>query len=616
MTQVFRLSESAEYKRIKEIRDFVTKQTDLDMAPQIKSMANLAAGVIRSYCKPVPTASINKKNEEEADIVAKQNDIYDAVVSPETTEERIAAFCSSVLRNPSELSAAANLAFSELLFLIECEQPETKKFRLGGAANEDAKVKLARITRRKAEEALKSSLFDEAIKQLRDADEKYEFDFTVSYQLGLLYFFEKAHYEDAMTFFTKAYKAALNKSRPFMVASLAFMSLLQRLKYEATRENPLITEAYLAAQQAWNSDHESNFALYTLIQSSIHFNAEGDRKGEAIKLMKELFFRQKIYALQMICDPAFARFTGEVGGVCANIIEETNNTIADLFRGIEDNFEKLAGAIKFVSVPSKVAALRNGFNELSSKFTSKKMFDLLEVVGDTQTLHGSLAELYTEVNTNRMFYEVKSSIVSISDEYKREMEETGASFTRLEDELARTTAKLEQLNAKYPAGKVDASGDIVELAWFQHTGFMLYNFSIGFLTSCFLIGILVLAYIAFGLEFTWITYCLYGFIMLMLPLFSKICGEISYYSVENRRKGFQDEYKKLMNAIEAKRPMHDEDMKKVTHNYSALIAERHRIPFALSEKLLECAAGGNYDQIKSMLQSAAPKEKVPQMAAA
>jgi len=604
----FKLVDSPEYRQIKEIRDTILHVTGRGVLPQPNAVASAVTMVINQYLKP-SNYTAGMKTEDEKEAHSQKREIYDLIANPETFEKKAVVLLGKIAKNINEIFAVSNSAFADVVYLDDCEQPELKKFRQGGQPTEDARIKTMRIIRRKAEDFLKNGHIDDAIRLFREADEKYEHDYTITYQIAMLYFFDKADYTESLAFFTKAYKASMNKSKTIFLNSLVFISLIMRMRYCVTKENDILTEAYLAAKQANSLDPEYPFSCYALIQCSSLYASEASRKDEAPNIITELIARQRFYALQILSDVSFIHYTPDISKIYSKTVDELSKIAADIFTGIDTLFERVAGASKFITVPAKLAALRNAYNELSQRFSSKRYFDVIDVVSECQTLYGSLQELSNEMNANKMYYELKNSIERISEEYKREAEETGAPFARLEAELQKIGEDIEKHAKKYPVGKTDKSGEVIEPAWFQYTGFIFFNMGVGFLTSFFLMSITALALILLQIEFSWITYVMFAGYLIFIPIFGKICGEISHYTVESRREKLDNEYKSVSAAIEAKKIFHEEEQAKIVHKYALVIAEKHKLPVSLSEKLLECAATGNYEQIKAYLQSGGQPEK-------
>jgi len=604
----FKLADSPEYRQIKEMRDTILHVTGRGILPQVNAINSAVAMVINQYLKPMPHNAGMKSNEEK-ETNSQKREIYDLMVNPETFDSKVSGLTGKLSKNIYELFAISNYAFAEVIFLYDCEQPELKKFRQGGQATEDARVKTMRIIRRKAEDFLKNGHFDDAIRLFKEADEKYEHEYTITYQLAMLYFFDKADYTESLAYFTKSYKSSMNKSKTIFLNSLVFISAIMRMRYCSTKENDILTEAYLAAKQANSLDPEYPFSCYALIQCSALYGSEASRKDEAPNVIKELIARHRFFSIQMLSDISFMYYMPELFKLYSNIVDELVKMASDVFAGIDTLFERVAGASKFIAIPSKLAALRNAYNDLSHKFVSKRYFDVIDVVSECQTLYSSLQELFNEMNANKMYYELKQSIEAIAEEYKREAADAGAPFTRLEIELHKVAEDIERHNKKYPQGKTDKNGDVLEAAWFQYTGFIFFNMGVGFLASVFFISMTALTLILLQVEFSWLIYLMFGGYLIFIPIFGKICGEVSHYTVESKREKLDVEQKKISALIEAKRIFHDEEQAKLVHKYALLIAEKHKIPISLSEKLLECAAAGNYEQIKAYLQSGGQTEK-------
>ncbi|HOT74661.1 MAG TPA: hypothetical protein PK467_02640, partial [Candidatus Wallbacteria bacterium] len=320
----FSLNESIEYLQIKEKYQFINKSIYSSSGPDVlASVAAITPVFIGNISKP-GMALIAAHSTPETH--AKRAAICQTLFTPQFLESKASSFKAEVLRNYNILYSISNYSFAPLLFQLDCETEELKKFRSITQPNEDPRLKMSRILRRKAEESYRNGQWDEAIRQFNESDEKNESDYTTHYQLGLIYFFEKADYNEACNSFKKAAKLSQNKSSVVFICSTVFFGLLLRLFATVTRSQNLLEESYSALAQAYNLDNQNPMANYALAQSCASLAQKSNFAGSAKDLIKRLVKINEFTALQMIYDVAFDAFLPQIEEAVSSLITEMKNS--------------------------------------------------------------------------------------------------------------------------------------------------------------------------------------------------------------------------------------------------------------------------------------------------
>ncbi|HNY13081.1 MAG TPA: hypothetical protein PKK26_15950, partial [Candidatus Wallbacteria bacterium] len=376
-----------------------------------------------------------------------------------------------------------------------------------------------------------------------------------------------------------------------------------------SKENLLYSEAYQAVLQGYNLDTSCNFTLYALAQCSAAMKDHSGYVGETTELIRELIKRDSFFALQIISDYAFAPFINEIEKIYVEIIKDLNNSGIDLFKQIDDSFEKISQVTKYISVPSKISALRNEYNAILSTFNSNKNYlDMSEIIITCKEILKALQDLFLEVGKNRIYYELREALEKMTVEYQKEADEAAAPFKRLEEEYKNARIALENLNKSYPLAHPsqnpeEAQKNTGEIAWYQTRGFVIINVVSGFLTSILFISVIISSYVAMQIEITWLTYILCIGVLSFIPIYGRLCGEIFYIYVEKRRRRLDDEVVRLTHNFHAKKPNHEENQNKIRDKYIKTIMEKHKVPASLADKMFECGMRGNFEQLRIILQA-------------
>jgi len=606
----FKLSDSHEYKQIKERRKVVNSLLGNAIPPPMPSVCVAATAVVNQFLKPFSSQSSSMfSSDEEKEFAAKVRTIYNLVARSETLDNKISQMNARLMKNIYDIHAVSNFSFAECLFQFDCELPDIKKYRQGGSPTEDSKMKTARISRRKAEDCFRNGQADEAIRIFKEAEEKFDFDYTVCYQMGLLYFFEKADYTEAMNYFRKAMKCAQNKCRQIFVNSLVFIGLLTRIAAVLTRDGSLYSEAYEAVSQGYKLDESCNFALYALAQCSASMKDHSGYVGETAGLIRELIKRDRFFALQIISDYAFAPFVNEIEKIYGEIVKDMNNSGIDLFKQIDESFEKMSQVTKYVSVPAKIAALRNEYNSVLNTFNSNKnYFDMSEIIITCKETLKALQEIFQEVAKNRVYYELREALEKMTVDYQKEADEAALPYRKLEEEYKNARTALDGIHKSYPLAHPahdaeEAQKHAGETAWYQTRGFVIINIVSGFLTSILFISVIISSYVAMQIEITWLTYILCIGVLSFIPIYGRLCGELFYIYVEKRRRHLDDEVNRLGSNLSSKKPNHEENQNKIRDKYIKAIMEKHKVPASLADKMFECGMKGNFEQLRVILQA-------------
>lgn len=611
----FNLNESNEYLQIKEKQQSIYRSVSSSSSSDILSSI---AAIIPAFVSNIQKSGISMLSSAgPAESQAKRESITNALFTPQFLETRAAALKNDVTRDYGLLYSLSNYSFSPFIFQIDCETEELKKFRSLNQPNEDSRFKISRINRRKAEESYRNGQFDEAIRQFKESEEKNDTDYTTQYQLGLIYFFEKADYNEACTYFKKAARFSQNKSPIIFLCSTVYFALLLRLFGTCTRNASLLDEAHAALMNIYNANSNSPFINYALVQSCVSISSRSGYASTARDLVKRLIKTNEFTALQMVYDAALDSFLPQIGEVITDLIIEAKNSAADIFKQIEESVERVTHMSKYMGNSTKLAAVKNEYRQLQGRLNIANYFELKDVESQAKKILESFQALFREVNENRAYFELREIAEAALKEFRSDEIDIKKPLASLEDDLKAAGAELEKLEKTYPPdreeqyikknvvikGKVEVIEQKVEasVSWKKQKVFLFLKSIIGCLFALLVVMVIICIFLFLKMEISVVTYMVIAIFLLFTPLYGTIGGEVFYFNVEMKRKKFIEKIDKFTKMIEIKRPRVEEDIQKLKEKYAAVISEKSKLSKDTSMQILEASIRGNFEQIKRFL---------------
>lgn len=599
----FKLEYSIEYNQIRERRRLAKNMlnTSGDFAA---SFVNVIAAVIKQ------TASEKLPQDNAVELLAKRNELFSRVITPENLENTISEVCSAVIKNIGNVCTIANYSFAEYLFWLECEGADLKKYRTG-TGTEDSSIRLARTIRRRAEECYKAGNFNEAIKIFKEADEKYPGDFTVHYQLGLIYFFEKPDFPIALEYFRKASKYSQNKSKQVFINSMIFTGLLLRLCAHASSDVNMFSEAYQAVVQAYNSDPSGVFSIYALVQANT-FNSTS--KKESLNLLKDLIKREKYFTIQIIYDRAFDPVIDDIEALYDSLLGDALNSAAQTFAKIDEQLEELSKSVKFLTIPSKLAALKKDYEEIRKLTERKNCFDVIMASEKASSILNSLSDFLAEVKKNKAYFEVRDLIETLSKRFNEEYKEAVKSHTKKEEKLTEMKAASTEVNKNYPVAEAERTvkkknSDAEEIipattGWRQGKMFLFIKFISGCLAFTVLCAAIFIAFLFMREHFEqqmWVLVSLVILNLLFIPIYGSIFAEIYYIIIENKRKNLQNAITRLEKEIDLNKTRISDIDRGLREKYSNIVLEQIKVSKFTASQMLDAGIDGSFEKIKTLM---------------
>jgi hypothetical protein len=619
----FNLDQSVEYQKIKETRRIIASaaaEGHGSLGPVFNAVSLIVNGPDNEFEIINDLTSTAKENQPAADdkinketlFINKKKEMFNLLLRPELINGALNEFNVKLSKNIYSIYAISNFAFADYVFRYECETDELKRFRIG--ANEDPQAALVRNIRRKAEESYKNNKFDEAINFFKEANLKYRTDYTVYYQLGLIYFFEKADFKSSMENFRLASKYSHNKYNLTFIHSMVFTGLLLKLYALYHKDADMLNEAYQAIYQAYALDTRYCFSKYALAQCIASMGLRNDLIAQANSLIKNLIMSEKLFAIQIIHDPAYNSYIDELSKLFKNLYNELTGSMAQLFEQLGAALELISYNQQYLTIPAKTAAVKAEYKKITEQINSKKtFFDIDSFCAMGSHLSNELAELSEEIERNKKYSETRAIVEAAINNYKENYSELTKQFTEVENNFASLKEEYIKLDSHYPnpefddfmASLLDTNGHIPDLEkkiWRDSGLFII----IKFISGSFTFLILVIIVIVLSTLFTKGITSFFGIAGILLslafmPLYATIFAEIYYNYIEFKRKSLITDLEKLkietnVNKIKAK-----EIEKKVSTECITLITQQTHLSSFTSEKIFDACLNGNFEQIKSFI---------------
>lgn len=611
----FSLNESIEYLQIKERQQFINKSIYNSSGSDILNSVSSIIPVFVSSIQRPGVALISAPGSAENQI--RRDTLVKSLFTQQFLDNKAALLKNEVTRDYKLLYSLSNYCFAQYVFLLDCESEEMKKYRSLNQPNEDSRLKMARILRRKGEESYRNGQIEEAIRQFLESDEKNEIDYTTHYQLGLIYFFEKADYNESCNYFKKAAKYSQNKCNAIYIPSTIFFGLLLRMYATVTHNANLLEEAYSAIAQAYNVDNQGLMCNYALAQVCASLASKSSYAQTAKEIIKKLIKSNEFIALQMIYDVAFDGFLPVIGDAMNSLINETKNSAIDTFKEIDDSIDRISQMSKYLSNAPKLASIKNEYRLQQDRINNVNYFEMKDVEMRSKKILESFQALFQEVNENRAYYHVREIAELVVKEYKTEEDNAKVPLISLEEDLKKAIIEFDKLEKTYPPdreesiikkkivvkGKIEVVDQKVSasISWRKQKIYLFIKSLIGCLFSVAVIISVICMFMFMKVEIMPVSYFMFFVFFLFTPLYGSIGGEIFYYNIETKRKRLHEKVEKLEKLIEIKKPRVEEDIEKLKDKYAKLLSEKAKISYNVALQVLEVSIKGNFEQIKKYM---------------
>lgn len=341
----------------------------------------------------------------------------------------------------------AGLSFAEYFFWNVCETDRAVAEYL---AKDTVEALTASVLRKKAAETYKKGHTGEALEGFLKALELTPDDFTVSFQLGTYYFFEKADHIKAADYFAKSATSARGVSPGIEALALCFSALLLRLKALHRGERAMAADALTLCEKAVKAAPDLSITLYSRLQAIAGLCALGESSDVFLEEAEKVFAIDNTLLLQALLDNAFdpvleplaamavARYDEALAG-CVRAIEETGRKLSLFPSRLETNADT-----------AKVFHLKKEFNAAREYFKKNKTCsDIEEIVRRIEKVSAGADQVLFSNRVQQKLTKVREYCSAIVNEFKKDFGDRMKPYNDAIKKRQELAARIEAVNKKY-----------------------------------------------------------------------------------------------------------------------------------------------------------------------
>ena len=600
----FRLKNSLEYKQIvykrNVINTIISKNGGFEKpytGVLLQALSEtLGTHFIRSYCELDPDKFSNFLN--------KKNEIARMALGDSSLKAFAADLNSSLEKDLDYFLAIFPYSIIESI-VWECLL--TDRSLASYRSPESADAIKASLERKKAEELYKKWRCDEAADLFKKAIEIYPSDFTVTFQLGLINFFEKADWQSSLECFKKSEELARDASPRFRCYSLCFSALITRLKALSESDAELAKNAGGLATTAVDAMPALIFPKYALLQtqSSLrHLNAENK---SAIGDVKKIIDADHNMIIPIALDHAFDHFIDELSGSFVLKYDEKFKTCLEL---IKDVCSELASLPKKMESPAETAQafnLQKEFKAVCERFKRCKTFmEISETTKRLKKIKECCDSIKLANQTLELFKRIKTYACKLDEEYKKDFSDRLAPYHEAQVRQKNILKTIENIYEKNFIASDEQCSDVNKFKKYKNS-LRNINAISQFRSLCPLCVFLLMQAVITGL---WLFAALYPFAVFVLisainaflvPLYILAATEAYYYFLDKKIDTLKKELAQIELKLTFAQSQPDEEAIKARAKYSRLIAQKFSISTLDATNIFESTIAGDFEKIKAIV---------------
>lgn len=511
----------------------------------------------------------------------------------------------------------ANYSFAEYVFWNICE---TEPAIAGYRTKDSVEALTASVIRKKAEETYKKGHTDQAVEDFKKALELTPDDFTILFQLGLYYFFEKADHIKADDFFARSAAGARGVSSRVEAMAYCFTALIIRLKALHKGERDMAADALTVGEKAVRTDPDLIMAHYCSLQSLAGLCVFEDHGDRFLKAAEKVFEIDYNLLLQAILDNAFdpvldplislaaARYDAALSS-CVKSIEETGKKISQFPSRLETSADT-----------ARVFNLQKEFKAVQEYFKKNKTYaDIEETIKRLDTVNGEADRVLHSNRVQQMLIRVREYCSVIVNEYKKDFGdrlkpyndalkrrgEIGAKIDALTKKFFRAAESVESCENKENAGDGDgpkASGKNTDYARNPEAEKAVKSKCA---SAVFLIFEAIIVFLwLFAGVFSFAVFAAASLITLCLvPAYGVAGAELFYFITRLQLDELKRDYSRVDLKLDLSNNLPGEAEMKARDKYSKQIAGEFGISQIDARNILEAALLSDYEKMKAAVRT-------------
>lgn len=530
--------------------------------------------------------------------------LFSLVMGRAHAAQHLRDYSHRISSDASRALALSCFAFLDAVFRNDCAaSQELKGYRSYDAEKDNpliaaslkksggyASFARARQLRTWAEENLRKGHTDSAFRYFSESLSMNPSDYTVRFQLGLLYFYEKADPVQASEHLSKALALSRHSSRAVYSYCASLLSFIERTAFPgAAGGAELLKRARDAAAECGH-----NFPSdYALLQCAAAFPSESDGLGISVEdLAAGLVSREPFFAFQMCFDAALRPVIGSVSKAVVSLAavraaecERRFMAIGSGLGYIEENERHLSDRLR-----SEFNFARKEFRLNAERLGSKALFDATLLASRLAAVEAAVAAVASETKLLARSAEVREFAEGLLPGYREELMSGTGAYSRALKTCEELKSKLAELEREFP-------GD----GWSEKRSFRNFKaFS----------GLAVFACVAAASAAYSITHFQRGVPFFLgvtlvnfafIPFYSMVCGRIYGSRIEAARKRLAAEIGRYEFKLDVNSDVPAAAAEGLLAKYGSKVSERFGFERDVSRAIFEAVAGGHPERIQRLL---------------
>jgi len=512
---------------------------------------------------------------------------------------------SKIEKNYDNFFLIANYSFTEYIFWHRCEtDPEILKYR----SQDSVEALTASVLRKKAEETYKKGHFEAAIDGFKQALELTPEDFTILFQLGMYYFFEKADHIKAADCFARCAKHARGISARMESMACCFAALITRLKALHRGDAGLARDALLVCENALKIDPDMLMARYAFLQSLACMCAFENRRDEFAKTAQALFDSEYNFLLQALLDHAFDPALDSLASMagsrydrsletCVQKIEQTSQKIAAIPNKLETNADT-----------AKVFQLQKEFKSIQEYFKKNKTFtDIEEIQKRLEKVRESIDSVMLNNQAQQKFMQFKQYCSAITVEYGKDFGDRMKPYNDALKKRDEINSRLDALIGKYFFRLQAEENPHASAAEDKSSGYKRIPETENAVKSRS--AMIIFSSLEAVIALSWLIFGLIGFVNFVMTTVINIClapayralsAEIFYFLTQLQIDELKRELSKIELKLNLSNNMPGEAELSAREKYAKQIAAEFSISHIDARNILESALAGDFEKMESI----------------
>lgn len=551
----------------------------------------------KSYCANDYLGNLDK--------ISRRLSIFWSLTRSNLFKSIAAEINSKIEKNYDYFFLVSNYSLTEYIFWHRCEtDQEIIKYR----SQDSVESLTASVLRKKAEETYKKGHFEAAIEGFKQALELTPGDFTILFQLGMYYFFEKADHIKAADCFSRCADHARGISARVESMARCFAALITRLKALHRQDADMARDALLICENALKTDPDLLMTRYARLQSIAGLCAFENRGEDFNKNAKDLFDAEYNFLLQALLDHAFDPALDLLASMAGSRYDRSLETCV---QKIEQTAQKIAGIphkLETNADTARVFQLQKEFKSIQEYFKKNKTFtDIEEILKRLEKVRESIDSVMLNNQAQQKFMQFKQFCSAITVEYGKDFGDRMKPYNEALKKREEINSRLETLTGKYFVRAQASENSDAASAEDKPAG-LKRNAEIENAVKS-KAALIIFSSLEAIIVFSWLVFGMLGFVNFVMTSVINIClapayramsAEIFYFLTQLQIDELKRELSKIELKLDLSNNMPGEAELSAREKYAKQIASQFSISHIDARNILESALAGDFEKMKAI----------------